>query len=311
MFYATITNNDYELYFASEDWLKGSWYDSWNLPAPGTTRSYHTPVTNEQFNWTPIYETDPAKLLQAYQNSPTNFEHLDVNGCIDAYAKTYLSDRSNVVLLSTPAPTTQYFPPAYAEEIKRVEKNSSLYWVTFSSNEQELYNKLDRYGWMCNNWSRASPACNSQRAKEYATPDTPNNWTIYGWKVSGCVSQKLVDKCSINFHHGIAIVVVLANLGKAICIAAVCFFLSDRPLLTTGDAVASFLREPDLTTTGCCLLERQEICSYWCDSIRSQKGLPSKVHLPHVTRRWRAPGWRSWASFLLLYVLISSFKLQD
>ncbi|KAF3046889.1 hypothetical protein E8E12_005587 [Didymella heteroderae] len=300
VFYATITNNDYELYFASRDWLNGSWYDSWNLPAPGTVRSYHSPTTNERFNWTPIYETDPAELLKDYQTFPANYEHLDIDGCIDAYANTYLSDRRNVVLLSPSVPTIYALPSAYVEEIERVEKDSSLHWVIFSSDQQELYNKLDRYGWMCDNWDRGVPACTKERAREYAAH---NNWTIFGWPVSGCVSQKLADKCSVNFHLGIAIVVVLANFGKAICIAAVCFFLSDQPLLTTGDAVSSFLRESDPTTVGCCLLDRKDICSHWRDAIRSQKRLPLKAHFPHIHRRWQAPGWKSWASFLLFFII--------
>lgn len=177
MFFSIITNNDYKLYFATENWLNGSWYDSWNLPAPGTIRSYYSSVTNERFNWTPIYETDPAVLLQDYQNYPSRYEHLDPKGCMDAYANTYLSDRRNVVLLSPWVPPMYALPSAYAEEIERVQKNSSLHWVMFSSNEQEKYNKLDRYGWMCNNWNRGTPACTNQRAKEYAAQ---NIWTIFG-----------------------------------------------------------------------------------------------------------------------------------
>ncbi|KAF2621786.1 hypothetical protein BU25DRAFT_495505 [Macroventuria anomochaeta] len=62
-FYLNITNHDYEFYFATEDWLHGAWYDSWNLPAPGTVREIYSPELDDRFNWTQAYESDPAALL--------------------------------------------------------------------------------------------------------------------------------------------------------------------------------------------------------------------------------------------------------
>lgn len=297
MFYATIVNNDYDLYFANEGWLDGDWYDTYHLPAPGTSREVHR-IHNRTDTWSPIYRSDPTSLLDTYRKDSSSFQALEPRACIDAYANTYISDRRHVVLISPWINSSSEFPDAYTEEIERVQSNSSLHWITFSSDQYELYNKLDRYGWLCGHWGRGNPACTNDRAQLYAS----KSWTIFGWPVSSCVSQTVPDSCSVNFHLGIAIVVILANFGKTICIAAVCLFLVDQPMLTIGDAVASFMHRPDPTTAGSSLYDRTEIRNRWESSLRSQNCVPSKAYRPKRQRRWRAVGWKSWLSFLLLYV---------
>ena len=280
MFYSTISNNDYELYFATEDWLKGAWYDSMNLPAPDTMGDI-----------IPLYKTDPAALVSAYQLDSPQFEAIDPQACIDAYANTYLSNRRHVVLISP-------WVPSDLHDVNRVDKNSSLHWIK-PSNHEILYNAINRYGWLCDKWTTSSQACTNAAAKEYAAQQ---NWMIFGWPVSGCVSQTLPENCSVNFHLGIAVVVILANLGKTVCIAVVCIFLTDQPLLTTGDAVVSFLRIPDQMTTGCCLLNRRDVRAQWVEAIRARKGFPPKAYIPGKQHRWKAVGRKSWVSFLLLSV---------
>ncbi len=288
MFYSTISNSDYELCFANEDYLKGAYYDDWGLPVPGTVREINDTDYEWTHKWTTPYSTYPAMLPQSYGRDPSSFERLDVDACVDAYANTYMSDRRHVVLLS---PWVEPHPMDMS-----VQSNSSLYYVKPSDNVNYLYNMLDRYGWLCNHNGRESPACTNSVAKEYAA----QNWEIFGWPVSGCISETLQETCSVNFHLGIAIAVVLANLGKTLCIAAVCLLLMDQPLLTTGDAVASFMNAPDRTTEGCCLLDRHDIQTRWTSLLRAQKSLPPKVYMLQTHRRWRAVGWKSWLSFLLL-----------
>lgn len=286
MFYFTIINNDYELYFASKGWLDGAWYDSQHLPAGN--------------RWT-SYDSDPGALLSAYERDRSQFESLDPDGCIDAYASTYLSDRRNVVLISDHFVNSSHFNADYRDTMANVSRNSSLHAISTSSDQYELYNKYDRYGWLCNYNGRTewdeNGGCNAGKAKQGAAD---GNWTIYGWTVSSCVSEKVEEKCSVNFSLGIAIAVILANLGKALCVAAVCLLLTDQPLLTIGDAVSSFIRSPDQATHGCCLLNRDEIRRQWVRYRKAGTRTLPKTHLAQTGRRSKAPGWKSWTSFLLL-----------
>ena len=301
MFYSTIINNDYELYFAHEDWLDGAWYDSWNLPAGGTSR----PVFDEMFNETSetlvhSYATDPEKILASYQHDPSNFEALSPDDCIDAYSKTYLSPRRNVILVTEHSLNSE-FNSGWADNMGNVSNSSSLRAVRQSSDQYELYNKYDRYGWLCNlpgrgEWDE-NGGCNAAKAKQLAAN---GNWTVCDWQINSCVSEKLQEKCSVNFNLGIGIVVILANLGKALCIAAVCLLLTDQPLLTVGDAVSSFIRTADPATEGCCLLDQNEIRTRWAHHHRAGTKPPPKAYHKRNGRRAGAAGWKSWTAFLFL-----------
>jgi hypothetical protein len=57
----------------------------------------------------------------------------------------------------------------------------------------------------------------------------------------------------------LAVVVILFNAVKTLTILASVFTLRNDPMLTIGDAVASFLREPDALTFKMCLVLQQSI----------------------------------------------------
>lgn len=302
MFYYTIINNDYDLYWASQDWLEGAWYDSYHLPAGGTYRTQWDPIFEEVRNTSVTnYDSDPGALVSAYQSDRSHFEVLNPEECIAAYARTYLSSRRNVMLISDLFVGKKSLNADYEDTMANVTSNSSLHAISTSSDQYDLYNKYNRYGWLCDyngrsDWDK-NGGCTPNKAKQQVQSA---NWTVYGWVVNGCVSEKVQEKCSVNFSLGIGIAVILANLGKTLCIAAVCLLLTDQPLLTIGDAVCSFFRNPDRTTANCCLLTRDELRTQWTSYRKTEASPPPKAYLDPVKRRWHAPGWKSWCSFLLL-----------
>jgi hypothetical protein len=302
MFYYTIINNDYDLYWSSQGWLEGAWYDSYHLPAGGTYRTQWDPSFEEVRNTSVTnYDSDPGALVSAYQSDLSQFELLNPEECIDAYARTYLSNRRNVVLISDLFVGKYSLNADYNETMANVSSNSSLHAISSSSDQYDLYNKYNRYGWLCDYNGRSdwdeNGGCTTEKAKQQVQSA---GWTVYGWKVSGCVSEKVQERCSVNFSLGVGIAVILANLGKTLCITAVCLLLRDQPLLTIGDAICSFFRNPDSTSANCCLLTRHDIRTQWRSFRKTEAQPPPKVYLDSVKRRLHAPGWKSWCSFLSL-----------
>ncbi|ORY01666.1 hypothetical protein BCR34DRAFT_605840 [Clohesyomyces aquaticus] len=284
IFYSTLVNHDYDIYFASEDWLQGAWFDTHGLAAGGI----HSME----------YKSDPALFQSGVMNDDgSRFERLDVTECINAYANPYLSDRSNVALISkfmyNDTRIAQYY------SFWDVASNSSLFRVMYSHDTaQPLYNYRDPYGWICDHYEGLSTGC---RKEEGLTQAAKSNWTVMGYKVTGCVSQKVDELCSVNFTLAIGIVVILANVGKLICIVAVCFLLTDQPLLTLGDAVTSFLRSPDRFTKGICLWGKDDDRKHW-RMLRHTGDVPAPRRFESkIQRRWRVAGKQSWAGFLFLY----------
>jgi hypothetical protein len=101
------------------------------------------------------------------------------------------------------------------------------------------------------------------------------------YPVDYCLSERAEEHCKLQFVPAIAILVTILNLCKAILIFYVAFGTTstEEPLLTMGDAVASFLEEEDHTTKDMCLLTVHEVKA-------------SKHHFPLGPREWKAPRYR-------------------
>ena len=68
-----------------------------------------------------------------------------------------------------------------------------------------------------------------------------------------CLSQTVEEHCQVQFSGAIMIVVTVCNLCKMIIMVYIAVEKPSEPLVTVGDALASFLDQPDPTTIGMCL----------------------------------------------------------
>jgi hypothetical protein len=97
--------------------------------------------------------------------------------------------------------------------------------------------------------------------------------------VDYCLSEVAEPHCKLQFVPAIAVLVTVLNLCKAVLIFYVAFGTTEEPLLTMGDAVASFLEHEDPTTKDMCLLTVHEVKA-------------SKHHFPLGSREWKALQYR-------------------
>lgn len=136
------------------------------------------------------------------------------------------------------------------------------------------------------------------------------------YPVNGCLAIKTEERCELLYSPPICIAMVLASLVKVVAM-----FLSARisrsrsaPLLTIGDAVASFLDKPDPTTEGLCWISRFEIeRGDWklSDQERADIGIwevgrNQSVIYKSLSRRkfwFQAPSLRRWIATLIVYAL--------
>lgn len=77
-----------------------------------------------------------------------------------------------------------------------------------------------------------------------------DQWSPRYYDARYCMSEMMEGKCSLNFSLAIAVVVMICNVVKIFCMSYVAWGIKDSPLITVGDAVASFLRRTDSTTRG-------------------------------------------------------------
>ncbi|KAM6535879.1 hypothetical protein FALCPG4_005408 [Fusarium falciforme] len=69
-----------------------------------------------------------------------------------------------------------------------------------------------------------------------------------------CHSEIVEENCALNANQPIVIFIIICNSIKLIIITAMVFWFKGWPIITLGDAIQSFLNDPDPTTEGLCLL---------------------------------------------------------
>lgn len=144
------------------------------------------------------------------------------------------------------------------------------------------------------------------------TPMDPKKHLIHG-----CLAVKADEYCELIYSPPICIVIALTASVKVVAM-----FLAGRtsrtrsaPLLTIGDAIASFLERPDPTTQGFCWMSHADIRrGNWTPSRRAQGTVEtledSDQHPPIIYKKlvrrkfWvQAPSVKRWLATLIMWVL--------
>ncbi|KAL3440941.1 hypothetical protein BJX65DRAFT_17229 [Aspergillus insuetus] len=212
-----------------------------------------------------------ARFRAAAQNG--SLEDLTASECFNAYDTTYQANYGTLILLSDD-----------------VQNRSDYYWVT----TEDVYTPMkDQYphNWMC--WPDLETCSAAEAAR--------GQWTLRGYTISSCLSQRVPQYCRLQYSLPLTIVVIVANLVKAIVLCYMSFSQSDPPMLTTGDAVASFLNKPDTFTVGRCLLSARDVRDL---AYSSDKHRYKPLSFQGDRRKWYASvQQREWVSILLFWAI--------
>lgn len=101
------------------------------------------------------------------------------------------------------------------------------------------------------------------------SPDTSNLTStsgseilVDGSSVTHCLAQTgSTQTCTLQLNGILFVVILGLNVVTMLGTAAALLIHRSEPLVTLGDAVASFLRDPDPTTRRNCLLTRENLCT--------------------------------------------------
>jgi hypothetical protein len=180
---------------------------------------------------------------------------MDNAACMAKYANTFVSDARNVILVSTDTdPNNTYL--------------ESSQW---SSSNEVPYSWLCGEEWDSTPYRDKKPVCTLAKAQAGAS-----NWTVLKHPISHCLIQEVEQECRLSFSLTIMICVIIANATKATIMILTWWKLRTPTLVTIGDAVTSFLDDPDPTTVGICLATKRD--------IQKSKG------------RWKTKGAKRWVT---------------
>lgn len=121
------------------------------------------------------------------------------------------------------------------------------------------------------------------------------DWKPFKKSIEYCLGEKIEGHCQLAYSIHLAIVVLLIGAGKTSLMLYIAFRFKERPLLTIGDAVASYLQRPDMYTQRACLVGRKEVQKeFQTGNIMGQR----KQYVQKPVRRYRA------ASIMRMGVLV-------
>ncbi|KAG4441757.1 hypothetical protein IFR05_002748 [Cadophora sp. M221] len=231
---------------------------------------------------------------QLYSGNYTKLDELD---CVDAYAPQLQTGHGNVILVSNvtgklPIKTLQY------SDLK-----SSVYETAWGYT-------FDTSGWICGAenattvlqnggyWS-AAEECNSDKHAYYGT--STHSWLPFGTKVDYCLAQNVVPQCKVFASLSLIFLVLMMGLLKLVVMAVAFFHIDSAPLLTLGDAIASFMENADQYTRNMCLCSSENF-RIW--AYKNTEWTPQLRPWVKKTRRWysmiRVRRWiLSWSLLLL------------
>lgn len=135
---------------------------------------------------------------------------------------------------------------------------------------------------------------------------------LHATRVDHCLSQKTAEEYRLYYHLPIALAIIICNLVKVVCIWLLLRVNRNNLFLTIGDAISSFLQQPDPSTEQWCTLSPEVItgnekCPWHPRNRRPEKGYiwPQEPHpglFPTNNEFWGVASSRKiwWMTILVL-----------
>ncbi|KAG0126956.1 hypothetical protein HOY82DRAFT_626498 [Tuber indicum] len=249
-------------------------------------------------------EAQLASVLEGYNANPEGYENLTPHDCMKLYDTDFMSSHRNLFLI--------------AKNGSNATQNDTLLNIGIVSAI-----RFPRSSWMCGFHQESvggihnptGGTCNPSELISNVVNGLP--WRVQlptegEVDISGCKSERTPkpEKCKVQFSVVIMIAVIGCNFVKA-CSMVIAVVRSREPtLVTLGDAVDSFLRDPDPTTTGMCFADRQFAKREWRHGWRTG---PRQWKQRGVQRWWTSVSKTRWITcnfFCLIAIIIVGVLLR-
>ena len=269
--FSTLSTREYDSFLVTSDFLNG---------APFNATEVEYSVINDM--------TYRYPKLQYYSENQTSFVKLENKQCVEIYTAPIISTHSDLLLVSSDLHATNSLlsQNRYVDSQLIIDVRNQQ-----QPDDDKIPSPFCELGLSCNN---AGAVVNPQNLS-FVTSDILRqshnhvNGTIPGLSyIDYCLSQPVAEHCKLQFSVTIMIVVIICNMIKTVCMTTISWKQDPEPLVTLGDAIASFLDRPDVKTKRNCMAGRTrfEKSRYW--------GLLLSRWDPKRFRWFRAASRRRW-----------------
>lgn len=219
--FSTLQTNDYLVIVVSSDFLQDELIDCTRLSRRSAKDQYRDVICS-------MYAAAHDK-----DNNETALTTLTPIDCIEKYANILQNRFSNVIAVSSNAPDNQTLLDAYTS--------------------YELPGSWNPMRWACGDYPEVTcddliTNLNNPNSK------SPPHWTIYNnYTIDHCLASTVTETCKLKMSLNIVAFVVISTTVKLVAMIVTLSTLEDDRFITIGDAIASFLENPDPMTKGGCL----------------------------------------------------------
>ncbi|KAL8635766.1 MAG: hypothetical protein Q9228_006781, partial [Teloschistes exilis] len=258
--FSTLSAMEYDRFTVSPNLAAGkvfnvsgvppTWEGTYDVTNSSNVDDFHSDRwTHGRFNQSALIERG-SHLLHDVKNQ-SMWQRLENAECIKQYGQEFVSSRGDLLAVS----------PALNDSF-------SIKWFGTEGPDAD---SASAYGWMCNRYPKGQYGVYFQRCHLSTVLQNAANWTIrsddivsdtsYEAHLVGsrsdpveyCLSKQVEELCRLQFSPALLIIVIICNAIKASCMLLMIYQRDSEPLVTLGDAVASFLDEPDCTTRDNCV----------------------------------------------------------
>lgn len=238
--FSTLSTHPYSAAVVSHDFLTGASFHEVAVMSINAKLPFDQ---NWSVNGDLFYHLDVQRLT-ALRDDQSKLHNLSNDACLKAYRNELVPDRLDVLAISSALNTNTsllgYFP-------------DNVGYGSMSSRPTDLSGTgvSVSYAWTC---------VQATREDGYQTPQyrcrSSVQWTVLDFPIEYCLSQPGDSTCKLQFSLVIMVIVMLCNFLKTFCMFLTIWNPSWVPLLTLGDAIASFLDKPDPSTVNNCLADK-------------------------------------------------------
>ena len=186
----------------------------------------------------------------------SQFEKLDIHECLKSYIGPVISNRADVLLISS---------------LNSTHFDSTGFIYGSDIGFSQYSDTSDGAGkWICN------LTVNSKTCDLHSAAMKLESSAVRAYDIQHCWSERSEERCRVQFSLPILIVVIVCNAIKFSCMAWLLWRRDSEPLITIGDAIASFLNREDVKTRSICLATQAH---FWKENptrtqLRTLESLP-------------------------------------
>ena len=210
---------------------------------------------------------DLQNLAKWLVTQKPSLQRLEVPECIQAYSTGESITMGDVLMVVASDVDTSLYSYGYEDAFPaKLVKWPNQLGTTNPFSSIEGASPAAPWYWICGDPENAESAPNCDPGQVTKS----GSWIWSGFETSvpidHCLVRAFPSMCELNMSIGIMIAVLVCNLGKLAAMIIGLFICTDRPLITIGDAVASFLEDKDETTEGLTVATEEYFPGLWNDN---------------------------------------------